>query len=178
MAQQLKAAGQEVGILALLKTWAHPPHLTFYKYFVHRFMALLGLGPLAIGRHLKKKMLRVFGKKGLPGNPEAEEFAFTATQQGLFKNREIVYGTNLAATRKYKSKPYAGIVTLFNGTYYQTQDIIPPQSGFMTLAEGVEIHLIPGSHRSVIKEPNVQLLAEKLKSCLDLAQAEETRKRN
>ena len=47
----------------------------------------------------------------------------------------------------------------------------------MTLAEGVEIHLIPGSHRSVIKEPNVQLLAEKLKACLDLAQSEAAKKK-
>jgi amino acid adenylation domain-containing protein len=177
MAHQLRAQGQKVAFLGLLETWAHPPRITHPRYYVHRLLALCGLGPRAILKVLQRRVLGIL-KLRKPVNPEVEEFAFNATVNGPLKNREHVYKINLAATRKYKSKPYPGIITLFNGTYYQSQDIIPPQSGFMTLADDVEIHLIPGSHRSVIKEPNVQLLADKLKTCLQAAQmAEEKAKR-
>ncbi|MDB6019201.1 MAG: Glutamate-semialdehyde aminotransferase [Pedosphaera sp.] len=175
MAQQLAAAGQTVALLALLETWAQSPPITYYRYYIHRLGCLLELGPMAVARHFKRKYLSAF-KAAPVANPEDNDFAFGATQHGPLKNREYVYGINLAATRKYKCRPYPGIVTLFNGTYYESLDIIPPQSGFMTLASGVEIHLVPGGHRSVIKEPSVRILADKLKACLTQAQADSNKR--
>jgi amino acid adenylation domain-containing protein len=177
MAQQLVAQGQKVALLALLETWAHPPPITYLRYYTHRFVCLLGLGPRAIARYTKRRLLRILRIKSTP-DPDNNEFEFSATKHGPLKNREHVYKINLAATRRHKSRPYPGIITLFNGTYYQSHDILSPQSGFMTLAEGVETHLIPGSHRSVIKEPSVQILAEKLKTCLEHAQAESAKSKH
>jgi aspartate racemase len=37
---------------------------------------------------------------------------------------------------------------------------------------GLEVHEVPGGHGSVIDEPAVTFLAEKLKACLERAQAE------
>lgn len=176
MAQQLVAQGQKVALLALFETWAHPPPVTNLRYYTHRFACLLGLGPHALARYAKRNLLRIFRINSAP-DPDAGEFEFSATQQGPLKNREHVYKINLAATRKHKSRHYPGTITLFNGTYYQSHDILSPQSGFMTLADGVETHLIPGSHRSVIKEPSVRILAEKLKTCLEHAQAESAKSR-
>jgi hypothetical protein len=34
---------------------------------------------------------------------------------------------------------------------------------------GVEIHQVPGDHLSMFQEPHVQVLAEKLRACIDKA---------
>jgi thioesterase domain-containing protein len=40
--------------------------------------------------------------------------------------------------------------------------------GWEVLAEdGVEVHTIPGGHLNMVKESNVQVLAEKIKSSID-----------
>ncbi|MDB6015656.1 MAG: non-ribosomal peptide synthase [Pedosphaera sp.] len=170
MAHQLKAQGQQVALLALLETSALPPRLTHYKYYVHRLFCLLRAGPVAVARYLHRKLKRKF--KPVAQSPQTQDdFAFDATAQGPFQNREHVYSINLAATRKHKSRPYAGTITLFNGTGYESEGIIPPHSGFTTLAGKLELHLVPGDHRSVLKEPNVRILAGKINACLGRAHA-------
>ncbi|NEP35277.1 MAG: hypothetical protein F6K38_28820, partial [Moorea sp. SIO3B2] len=37
-------------------------------------------------------------------------------------------------------------------------------------ASGIEVHHIPGDHISMMLEPNVRVLAEKLKACLAVRQ--------
>jgi aspartate racemase len=32
---------------------------------------------------------------------------------------------------------------------------------------GMEVHLIPGNHQNIVDEPNVQVLADTLRSCID-----------
>jgi hypothetical protein len=36
---------------------------------------------------------------------------------------------------------------------------------------GVDIHVVPGNHSNVLKEPNVRVVAQKLRRCLSEAQA-------
>jgi thioesterase domain-containing protein len=45
-----------------------------------------------------------------------------------------------------------------------------PDLGWGTLASaGVEIHHVPGHHRSMLSEPHVRVLAEQLSDCLERA---------
>jgi thioesterase domain-containing protein len=35
---------------------------------------------------------------------------------------------------------------------------------------GIDVHVVPGDHDSMVLEPNVRVLAEKLRACLEDAQ--------
>ena len=37
-------------------------------------------------------------------------------------------------------------------------------------AEGLEVHLVPGNHKTLFEEPHVRGLAEKLRFCLQKVQ--------
>jgi aspartate racemase len=50
-----------------------------------------------------------------------------------------------------------------------------PQFGWSKLAAGgLEVHHVPGDHIGILKEPHVQVLAEKLRDCLEQAQADDS----
>ena len=47
-----------------------------------------------------------------------------------------------------------------------------PSEGWGRLAsEGVDVHLVPGNHFSMLREPNVQVLGEQLRQCVEDARA-------
>jgi thioesterase domain-containing protein len=86
---------------------------------------------------------------------------------GLPPQLQEVWKANLLAMRQYVPKQYPGTVVLFRseegeGMYY----------GWQELAKGgVQIHLVPGSHTGILEEPHVQVLAERLRTCIAQAQA-------
>jgi hypothetical protein len=45
-------------------------------------------------------------------------------------------------------------------------------------AEGLELHVVPGSHETLFGEPHVKILAEKLRDCLRKAMATAHREDN
>ena len=50
---------------------------------------------------------------------------------------------------------------------------LDPDLGWSELAPGgLEIHDVPGNTFSMLQEPHVQVLAEKLRDCIDKAQTE------
>lgn len=76
------------------------------------------------------------------------------------------------AHRSYVPQIYPGRVTLFRASK-QPDGISPdPTLGWEGLAaEGLEIHEVPGTHGALVVEPRVRFLVEKLRICLDKAQA-------
>jgi thioesterase domain-containing protein len=80
---------------------------------------------------------------------------------------QSVTQANKYALRDYGPQAYGGRVTLFKAT--QRRD---PLMGWGPLATGgLEIHEVPGTHRTMVFEPHVRTLAEKLARCLDKAWA-------
>jgi aspartate racemase len=81
----------------------------------------------------------------------------------------IVEANNKLAS-DYALQVYPGQVTLFRTTdqavrYDQFSDL-----GWSALAVGgLEIHEVPGDHLDMFQEPHVQMLAEKLRACIDKA---------
>ena len=72
------------------------------------------------------------------------------------------------AGQNYVPSQYSGNVTLFLATS-QPLGIVPDQTlGWGKYVSGeIEIHEVPGHHGSIVSEPFVRVLAEKLEKCIE-----------
>ena len=80
----------------------------------------------------------------------------------------------IQARANYLPRPYPGKVILFRALERDKFDpyYTDPQLGWGELPIGIfEVHHVPGDHLSMLREPHVRVLAEKLTDCLDEAQA-------
>jgi aspartate racemase len=72
------------------------------------------------------------------------------------------------ALRKYTAQVYPDRLTLFRARMQPLFSSHNPDKGWGAIAAGgVEIKVVPGNHLSMLQEPHVQVLAEKLRACLD-----------
>lgn len=181
MASQLKAAGEEVALLALLDTYptgylkllpdtdTHRSKLKRGREWFEchrRNMASLSLLerarygaektrylPARVKTFLWRKTFRLFSSLGRP----------------LPRSLRDVTQFNSMAVAEYTPRPYDGPITLFWASEDRraTFDLV---DGWRVLAlNGIEVHEIAGSHLNLIKEPYVAELAVKLQSCLSKA---------
>ena len=80
---------------------------------------------------------------------------------------------NWFAALRYEALPYPGRITLFRATTPLNFIDMPTdrELGWGPLAEaGVEVHEIPGTHREIMREPNVSV-AREVSHCLAAAHA-------
>jgi thioesterase domain-containing protein len=69
--------------------------------------------------------------------------------------------------RKYVPKPYPGRIVFFRASTRRPTDPRHPERPWIDLATGgIEIHPVPGHHISMHHPPNVEVLLERLRSCL------------
>ena len=181
MACQLEAEGEKVALLALLDTYPAgyfkllPGSATRLqrlkrkgKKFQSHLRNLRQLGTVErvayVCRKLKwmpakakhkiyRRAYKLYKRYGRPLPP-------------VLKNIEEI---NFAAVKDYEPQIYPGNVTLFLASDltadYDSHD------GWRELVRGeIETHEIPGNHLDIIKEPNVHVLADRLKGCLERAQ--------
>lgn len=86
---------------------------------------------------------------------------------------QIVQQANIKASKRYVFKVYPGRITLFRASEQPPGYYNDPQRGFGGLAaEGLELHEVPGLHWTIVREPHVRVLAEKLRDCLAKAQVD------
>jgi len=149
MAQQLYRQGQEVSLLALLDT--HTP-------------AALG-GPTNIN---DEDLLLQF-KSDLSAMNGSEQPAVNSEQLSrLFQ----VFRTNVHATMRYRPQRYPGRLTFFRATSRLADNSYDPIEEWRSLAtEGVEVHMVPGNHYTMLKESAVEVLADWVKVCLNITRA-------
>ena len=70
-------------------------------------------------------------------------------------------------------KPYSGQVTLFRVREKSVGSLNDPYAIWWRVAAGgVDLREISGDHLSLLKEPQVRLLAEQLGDCLEQSQQE------
>ncbi|MGR8929908.1 MAG: amino acid adenylation domain-containing protein [Gammaproteobacteria bacterium] len=68
----------------------------------------------------------------------------------------------------YRPQPFSGRITVFRPASYEYSS--DKALGWSSLTgDGVEVHLLPGQHRDLVKEPGVQRLAERLNQCMAAA---------
>ncbi|HLG68842.1 MAG TPA: thioesterase domain-containing protein, partial [Chloroflexota bacterium] len=186
LALQLQASGEEVGLLAMLDCgpalWGfrqpRPQSRWFFDTVVNaRFFAEDWLrrrheiriaGLRARARMLRHRFLKRIGKA--PEDPRLELFGdlWHIWELDAFPEefRRFVE-TQFRAVLHYAPGLYDGRVTLFRARVQRPFALLPPDLGWRQLAiGGAEIHVVPGDHASILHEPHVAVLAEKLTACL------------
>lgn len=104
---------------------------------------------------------------------ESENYYANTLPSEVKKSILNVLEANFMATRNYVPPAYPGVVTLFRCREQSPKTSHSRDLGWGKLAVGgVEIQDVPGAHEGIMVEPNVRVVAEKLRNCLDRAQAE------
>jgi thioesterase domain-containing protein len=81
-----------------------------------------------------------------------------------------VFQANSQATLSYAPQPYSKRITLFRTSIEVSKNLDNPMLGWNELtSEAVDVHLVPGNHLTMLKIPNVQVLAKQLKRCFEKA---------
>ena len=87
-----------------------------------------------------------------------------------FRKLFDTFKTYANTMRRYRPGEFEGRITLFSAEQDHQQ---PPArqslllKGWDKLATaGVDLHVVPGDHFSMIREPHVHVLAERLRSCI------------
>jgi len=74
--------------------------------------------------------------------------------------------SNQQALFGYEHKPYPGAITLLR-TGHGTYPSAPPDLGWGPLAGGgVEAHMIPGAHRTILQSPYIEVVGRVLRDCI------------
>jgi thioesterase domain-containing protein/acyl carrier protein len=188
MALQLLHQGQEVALLAILDTPAPVPrnkpveveHDDEARYLIDvatTIEQLLGknlsvsyedLQPLAPDEQLNYILERLKTANFFP--PEAK----LAQLRGLVQVFKANHKTHYAPHEVYPNQ-----ITVFPASeqFWSEQFWDNPAMGWDKVSsEPVETYSVPGDHITMVTEPHVQVLAEKLRACLDKAQADDQRK--
>lgn len=172
MAQQLDRAGVSVSLLALLDTMAPIPANRLSVWDGLKFLGTtvaksilpfcLDYGALL----LNPKLAHTAWKQATIAQflPQAARSRVLdeLTVDRMFK----IFYANSQAALSYKPQAYAGSIALF-----RTADSIKQSKdatlGWAELAiGGVDVHTIPGNHLTMLKSPQVQVLAEQLQQYL------------
>ncbi|HZM03900.1 MAG TPA: amino acid adenylation domain-containing protein [Candidatus Saccharimonadales bacterium] len=173
MAHQLLAAGQKVEFLALIETPAPAPNWTNAAFYVRRLHCMFSMKQGAWRTYLGEKFKYYRGLKTTTElrfrrvEKEAGMDDAAVENQNRYLDRlELVYAANMAAVNQYRSRPYPGRVTLFNASEHDPALIPDSQYGWPGLAAEIETFVVPGTHDSILAEPQVRLLAQQINDCL------------
>ena len=81
------------------------------------------------------------------------------------------YQAMLSAYHAYRPRPYPGRVALFTAANPDSEHPWDPVAGWRELVlDGLEVYAVPGDHRTIFDEPNVEILGEALRNCLTMVQ--------
>ncbi len=148
MAQQLQRDEQEISLLVLLDSHA-PAALAQYSEINDEELLL----------QFKSDMSALDGL----GGP-----VFDSDQLNRFFQ---VFRTNVHAMMGYQPQRYPGRITFFRANDELADISYDPIEDWRTLAtDGVEVHVVPGDHYTMLREPAVLVTAEWLKVCLNIIQ--------
>jgi amino acid adenylation domain-containing protein len=166
MATQLKERGHEVSLLALFDAWAHYPEdrRLRTKLFINWTRSFFTMSPGAQLRFIGQRIHnRIAGLNSQHVHEELE----VQVSEGVLKNREQVYRRNIEANTRYRSRYYPGVVMLFCPDHLDPEYIPDLSMGWHLLASDYKLFMVPGDHRAVMHDPNVKVLADYLRQCID-----------
>jgi len=161
MAQQLRAVGERVGLLAMFDswgpTWFSPEHMPKASARLSRRIAghVQRLKREGISEELRLLLRRGWGR--IEGN--AKKLAcrvLRATGAELPHNLRYFYveQANLAALRRYVPKEYPADVVLFRALDDPDADFSDPTMGWRATVQGeIEVIDAPGTHNSLVHDP-------------------------
>jgi hypothetical protein len=77
---------------------------------------------------------------------------------------------NTRAEREYSPAIYPGLITFFQATAEIERD--PRIFWGKLTSEGLDVRMVPATHKDILVDPNVKVLAEKLDAALEKARSE------
>jgi len=170
MAQQLRAAGEAVTLVAMIDS-----------YLPGKLSHLHSRSPLTeyLDRHLGEMLL-------LPGAARLKYLARWIANGGIRFGRALglreksslaeatreVAAVHCRAIFSYEAKPYVGKVAQLMCSDAASRSYEDRRLAWSALLPaGMEVRLIPGNHHTMVEAPYAQVLAHELETCLDRANA-------
>lgn len=174
IARQLQAAGDEVALLALVDAYAPsalPEHLTrqdeaqLFKALLTEEIPSVSLDELRAFTH--EELLAYVTKRLIEADIIPPDFGVEEVSR-FFE----VYKTNCRLAHSPVGSAYRGKIRLFRAREEEAlqQRYAPddPALGWANCAtEGADIHMVPGTHNTMMEDPHVAVFAEELKKFLN-----------
>ena len=178
MAQQLRVAGQEVGLLIFLETWLPGSSAKGQFRAAVRVMAALHL-IISRLRSYVGNFIRLRGRQrfeylldrlGMLGQMIVQRDVFRGDRSEF--NLRLVTEANLVALQKYRPDVYPGRVVLFRAEDRIVISDDDPRFAWSRLVIGdLEVHSVLGDNSgTMLMNPYVGKLARKLEACIKGAQ--------
>lgn len=162
MAQQLLAAGEKIGFLAVFGTTAPismvSPALMERIEYAMEYMADYKKFVTNSFQSDDYRMAGGAAPSGMPGQPDANDSPL-----------HRVLEANCRAQQKYAPKAYDGRIDLFSTRELLELCFADPSMGWKAMCTEGRIHHVSGNHFSTFQEPHVRDLAAKLTRCLAAA---------
>ncbi len=173
MAQQLRQAGQPIELLAILDTTAPCNKPSFYQSLKFLFGTalwstlpfLIDYGAIAANRFGAWNWFSRWQWSEVVRQIPQESRLQLMDESVISPMLQIIYAHAKAAYR-YVPKVYPDRVTLFTAIEQPNVADHDPTLGWSALANNIQLHSVPGNHLSFLKQPHVQILAQKLRQCL------------
>ncbi len=168
IACQLKSQGEEIGLLALLDN-VSPRFVNIRpRLFQSIGIHLHNLCQLKISERLKYIKDRIVFRL-MYQNKENRDQNFLIDNWAVSLSAEYlkVLDANFQSAQNYTGQFYLGQVTLFRSSVQLLERSSHPDLGWDELVSSLKIYNLPGHHSNLLKEPYIQILAEKLKLCLE-----------
>ncbi len=164
MAQQLRAQGEEVALLALLD--ASMPKLGATQVRSPEFLTQIAQGLARI--HKVELLLESTDLAKLTPEQRIDHLVEKArSAAGVFtdlgRHHVEVYLAHVEAGNNYQPRSYRGAIDFFLA---QESAQNAPQSGWDQCCETLRLHSVPGSHWDLVENPNAATLAFHLRRCL------------
>jgi acyl transferase domain-containing protein/thioesterase domain-containing protein len=176
---QLEAAGDEVGLVALIDTSVNynadasslDSFMTYLSLLWDRVQGhtrSVMLGPNRIGYlQARSKTLR---RRLHALRIRIRLWLTRKSKQDLVLSLQKVWDVNYLSAFRYSPKPCKGAVTLFRCKTRSLGDHPDYLMGWRHLAKGgVHVEEVPGDHVTMLEEPHVRVVAEKLGACVKRA---------
>jgi acyl-CoA synthetase (AMP-forming)/AMP-acid ligase II/thioesterase domain-containing protein/acyl carrier protein len=171
MAQQLRAAGQTVGLLALFDTYPCDGRMRqgIAGCFEQDGNSLADRKPSSIVRYIARGALNL----AQIGRAELRRRLFGAAWR-LCERCNVTMprplrrpiAANYLAIRSYRMKPYDGDATLFEAERCPWERPGLHEGWNRLIRDKLEVLSVPGLHNYVMEEPHVRILSAKLERCL------------
>jgi thioesterase domain-containing protein/acyl carrier protein len=175
MAQQLRAAGQGIGLLILLETW--PPVGTWARLLRPgaRLLTVLRLVQSRLRLYAqtwarldgRQRMKYLLGRMRMLGEMVAQRDVFRGDRSEFYQ--DVVNQANLIAYQEYEPRPYPGRVVFFLAEGRRVTAHQDRRLAWRQLITGdLDIQTVPGDDSGLmLAEPHVQVLARQLKARID-----------
>ncbi len=185
MARQLKAAGEEIQVLALFDSWApqlddqlgvewaRSVDLSHPKAW-DTLVVVRAIREMAeqLGRDLPalyRDLLELDEEAQISCVLKLASEAGTVLPEGghsIARALLAVYRANLEAMRTYQPQPYQGDVVLFRALETDAENDDPTLGWNAWIQGQLQVFPVPGNHRTLLLEPNVTAITDQLSACL------------